>query len=525
MPELHDRPAAELAALVATGTVSAREVLEAHVARVEAVDPVLNAVTWRMYEPAREQATRADEAVARGDELGPLHGVPVSIKDQFEVVGTPSTWGLPSRAGHRATREGPLVTRLRRAGAIPFVKTNVPVMLMQTETHNPLYGRTDNPHATDRTPGGSSGGEGALLAARATPLGLGADIGGSLRVPAHYCGIATIKPTAHRLPWGDNPSEFAEWQEAIVPQPGPMARTVGDVALGFGVLAGTDDGLPPEPRVPPVAVRDPQAVPISQLTVGVCEDDGGLTPAPAVRRAVREAADALAADGARVVSWSPPPVDEVFDLYAGLLGGDGYRHLREGIGDDPLSPVARLLTSTGRVPRPVARGLGRLLARAGQRGMSAPARNVGSRSFDEYADLLQARMRLLDRLATSFHEEPDVVLMPPNALPALRHGGFRDLLWASTSTFFTNLTGLPGGVVPVTTVQPGEETDRRPGASVVERLARRHERGSAGLPVGVQVLAPWWQEHLVLAAMAAIEARVTGVPAPRLPRPTVETFQ
>lgn len=516
MSELHERSATDLAAMIAGKEVSAREVLAAHQARVEAVDPALNAVTWRMDEAAAAAARACDDAVAAGAELGPLHGVPVSIKDQFEVLGTPSTRGLPSRADRRSTREGPLLARLRAAGAIPFVKTNVPVMLMETETHNPLYGRTNNPYDLERTPGGSSGGEGALLAARATPLGLGADIGGSLRLPAHYCGIATIKPTAHRLPWGDNPPDDDEWQEAIVPQCGPMARTVADVVTGFRVLAEPTDGLPLEPFVPPVPVRDPDAVDASGLTVAVLDDDGGLRPSPAVRRAVREAADALVEAGAREVGWDPVPAREVYDLYGGLLGGDGFRHLRRAIGDDPLSPVTRLLTGAGHVPRPVARTLGSLLEALGQEGAAGPLRNAGSRSFDAYSDLLLARKQLLRRVARQFHQGPDVLLMPPQALPALRHGAFRDLTWTSTTTFFANLTGLPAGVVPVTTVRPDEESDRRPGVDVVARLARADERGSAGLPVGVQVVAPWWREDVVLAAMAAIEARVDGVPAPSL---------
>jgi fatty acid amide hydrolase len=518
MPELHERPASELAALIASRTASSREILADLMDRVEAVEPSINAVTCRMYEEAEQAAADADDQVARGAPLGPLHGVPVSIKDQFEVLDTPSTRGLPSRADHRSTREGPLVGRLRRAGAIPFVKTNVPVMLMETETHNPLYGRTNNPYDLERTPGGSSGGEGALLAARGTPFGLGADIGGSLRVPAHYCGIATIKATAHRLGWDDNPPEFDEWQDAIVPQVGPMARTVADVTLGFRILATPDDALPPEAMVPPLPVADPAAITVSNLVVGVHEHDGGVRPSPAVRRAVREAADALADAGARVVEWAAPPAEQVYDLYATLLGGDGFRHLRRSIGDDPLSPVTRLLTGAGHVPRPVARGAGRALRTVGQRGAAATARNAGQRSFDAYSDALLARKDLLRRLAASLHgpNAPDVVLMPPHALPALRHGAFRDLTWSSTTTFLANLTGLPAGVVPVTTVRVNEESERRPGADVIERLARSNERGTAGLPVGVQVLAPWWREDLVLAAMAAIEARVGPVPAPGL---------
>lgn len=515
MSDLHTRSASELARMIAGREVSAREVLDAHRARVDAVDPVINAVTWRMDEAAEAAAAVADEAVAAGAALGPLHGVPVSIKDQFEVLGTPSTWGLPSRAGQRSVREGPLVSRLRGAGAIPFVKTNVPVMLMETETHNPLYGVTRNPYDVERTPGGSSGGEGALLAARGTPLGLGADIGGSLRVPAHYCGIATIKPTSHRLEWWDNPAVYDEWQEAIVPQPGPMARTVDDVVLGLRVLLDRTDGLPPEPKVPPLPTPDPARVDLDGLTVGICEDDGGVRPSPAVRRAVREARDALVAAGAREVAWDPVPADEVYDLYVTLLGGDGFRHLRHDIGDDPVSPVARLLTSAGRVPRPLARTLAGALAATRQRGAAATVRNAGTRTTFAYGAAVKAREALFRRVSRAFHEGPDVVLMPPQALPALRHGGFRDLTWSSTTTFFPNLTGLPAGVVPVTTVRPGEETDRQPGVDVVERLARSHEHGTTGLPVGVQVVASWWREELVLAAMAAIESRVEGVPAPR----------
>jgi fatty acid amide hydrolase len=145
-------------------------------------------------------------------------------------------------------------------------------------------------------------------------------------------------------------------------------------------------------------------------------------------------------------------------------------------------------------------------------------RNAGQRSFDAYSDALLARKALLRRVAASVHgpDAPDVILMPPQALPALRHGAFRDLTWSLTSIFLANLTGLPGGVVPVTTVRMDEESERRPGADVIERLARSNEQGSAGLPVGVQVLAPWWREDLVLAAMATIEARVDPIPAPGL---------
>ena len=515
MDDLLTLGAVGLAKRIAAGEVSAVEVLDAHVARVEAVEPALNAVTVRRYDQARREAAAADAMHAAGDDLGPLHGVPVSIKDQFLLRGTPTTLGLPSRADHVADREGPLVTRLRNAGAVPFVKTNVPVLLMESETHNPLYGRTNNPWQLDRTPGGSSGGESALIAALGSPLGLGADIGGSLRLPSHNTGIATIKPTPYRLPWGDNLQP--EWQDSIVPSCGPMARTVADVVAGFRVLDRGRDDLPPEPHVPPLVWREPDDVDLDGLRVGIATDDGGLAVAPAVRRAVHAAADALAAQGATIVEWTPPPAEESFGTYAGLLGGDGFRHARRRVGDDPLSDVLRLLTVAGRVPGPAGQGLAAALSLAGQDGATAVLRHAGTRTVEEYFDLQLRRKAMQQRLAEDFRDRVDVLLLPPHGQPAMPHGRFRDLVYAGTFTLLVNLLHVPAGVVPVTRVRADEESERSPGLDVVERMLASAERGSAGLPVGVQVVGPWWREDLVLAVMAAVERGVDGVGHPLVP--------
>lgn len=504
-----------LAAMIAAGEVASREVVDAHIDRIDVVDPALNAVTVRLYDRARAAAAAADEVIAAGDPVGPLHGVPISVKDQFLLEGTPSTWGLPSRADHRATREGPLLHRLRAAGAIPLVKSNVPVLLLETETHNPLFGRTNNPWDLDRTPGGSSGGESALIAARCSPLGIGADIGGSLRIPAHYTGISSIKCTAHRLPWGDNPvGAFPEWQEAIVPVAGPMARTVDDVALGWRVLAAGDDPLAPEPEVPPVPWRDPGEVDVAGLRVGVYETDTFFAVAPAIRRAVREAAAALADAGAAVEEWSPPDPEEVFALYAGLLGCDDWQHVRDFLGDDPASPVLKLMFLGGRTPGVLSRVVPGAARALGQDSAVSVLANLGPASPYDTSERVIRQRALKHDIAGRLHDGPAVILGPPSALPALPHGRFRDLIAAFVQTFLPNLLGLPAGVVPVTRVRPDEETERSPGVDVVQRIARSAERGSAGLPVGVQVMAPWWREELVLAAMGAIEARVAGVGAP-----------
>lgn len=226
----------DIAQRIKAGDLSAREVVEEHIRRIEDVNPRLNAVVVPLFDRALGEAAAADAACARGEPLGPLHGVPITIKEQFLVAGTPTTAGLPSRVGHRAMSDGPLVGRLREAGAIVLGKTNVSQLMIYHESDNPVYGRTNNPWSLERAPGGSSGGEAAIIAAGGSTLGLGSDFGGSIRVPAHFCGLHGLRPTAGRLTNLDTPVEFFTGQEAIMPQTGPMARTVEDLALAMKVL-------------------------------------------------------------------------------------------------------------------------------------------------------------------------------------------------------------------------------------------------------------------------------------------------
>src|SRR5262249_49918030 len=198
----------------------------------------------KLYDQARAEARAADEQHARGEPLGPLHGVPITIKEQFMLKDTPSTWGLPSQANWRAEADGPLVARLREAGGIVLGKTNIPQLLYYNEADNPVYGRCNNPWDPERTPGGSSGGEAAIVSAGGSALGIGGDLGGSLRVPAHFCGICTLKPTSLRLTNLDNPPHLgAHGQEAIINQDGVLARSVADLALGMRILAAPGQEL------------------------------------------------------------------------------------------------------------------------------------------------------------------------------------------------------------------------------------------------------------------------------------------
>ena len=200
-----DLSASIIAQQIKTGDLSAQKVVEAHIQRIEAVNPQLNAVVIPLFDEARALAVAADEAQRRGEPLGPLHGVPITIKEQYRVKGTQTTLGATHQIGKIYDSEGLLVRKLRQAGAIILGKTNILQTLMGWESDNRVYGRTNNPWNLERSPGGSSGGESAFIAAQGSPLGLAADLGGSIRVPAHFCGLHGLKPTSGRITNDDFP--------------------------------------------------------------------------------------------------------------------------------------------------------------------------------------------------------------------------------------------------------------------------------------------------------------------------------
>lgn len=325
--------ATELAQAVRDRRASAREVVKAHIDRVEAVNGRLNAVVIPLFERAMAEADSADEAVARGERLGPLHGVPITVKELFEVAGTDATFGLRNRIGIPSTRDGPLVSKLRRAGAIIIGKTNVPQLMLAHETDSYAYGRASNPWDLDRTPGGSSGGEAAIVAAEGSPLGLAGDMGGSIRVPAHFCGIHGLKPTSGLLTNDDSPAQrmwtFAG-QQAIIPQPGPLARSVADLGLAMKVLSTSSEST----MEPPAPVRQADAVRLDGLRLGVYTDDSLFPVAPAMRRAVQEAAAALRAIGVEVEKVEPPDAVEAMRIFVSIGTAGGYRALKEALGGD-----------------------------------------------------------------------------------------------------------------------------------------------------------------------------------------------
>lgn len=496
--------ASQLARLIRAGELSARQVVQAFVSRIEQVNPRLNAMVLPLFEQALDDARIADELQARGGTLGPLHGVPVSIKECFQLAGTAATLGNPGRSRQVADQDGILVRRLRQAGAIVLGKTNVPQLMLSHECDNPLYGRTNNPWDPRRTPGGSSGGEAALLAAGGSPLGLGSDLGGSLRVPAHFCGIQALKPTSGRLP-RTGVAHVLAGMEAVQFQPGPLARSVDDLELALRVLHGSPSDRPGWDAAPGELFAAPP-VPVESLRFAVWCDAEPVPVSPAIHRVVRQAADALESRGARRVELRLPASDWV-GLFLSILGADGGASSRRLLRGEPIAWPLRRLLLVSSLP-----GWLRPLVSGGLRAWGQPlladlVSLVRRRSADEYWQLTARQTQAVEQFERTLEQAGvHVLLCPAYATPAPWHGSAHELLPAARYSYLPNLLGVPCGLVAAGRVQVSEQWDRPRQRDWVLREARRVDADSAGLPVGVQVVSRCWREDLVLAVMRLLEA-------------------
>ena len=459
MTHLWQRSASELARLIAAKQVSSLDVVEAHLARIEAVNPKVNAIVRVLADDARAGAARADQAVARGEPLGPLHGVPFTVKENIDMAGLPTTWGVPALAGAVVPLDAPVVQHMRAAGAIPMARTNLPDMGLRVSTDSSLYGITRNPWNAQRTAGGSSGGEAVALATGMSPIGLGNDLGGSLRNPANACGIASIRPSAGRVPdAGFVPSEDFLLAVQLMNVQGPMARRVADVRLGLQVLMGAHPRDPwsiTAPLVGPAVGRPIRVAVVAAPPGGSCD--------AIVSAAVRSAADTLANAGYDVVEACPPRYEEVVTTWARLLLGDFASVM------DQLVPLmgeggkAFLATVNGAVP-PLA-------------------------SVAEMSQLLALRHGL-GRAWSQFMAEHPLVLTPTwTQLPfeqgfdAATPAGAAATVEMLRPVVPANLLGLPSACVPA-----GRD-------------------GATGLPIGVLLTGARLREDLCLDAAELIEAR------------------
>jgi len=445
----------DLAAMIASGLVSSREVIDAHLDRIDEVNGWLNAVVRVLADEARSAADAADLALASGAAVGPLHGVPFTVKDGLDLAGHPTSQGVESFADGIATLDDPCIGRLKAAGAIPIAKTNLPEMGLRLATDNPLFGLTRNPWHPDRTAGGSSGGEASAIASGMSPMGMGTDLGGSVRNPAYCCGIAATKTSLGRLPVCGSSPYAADPMVArqLMAVAGPMARSVADLEAMLRVTIGRH---PRDPRTVDVAY---DGVPVAKRVAIPTDLPGGLVHTDA-RRAVQRAADALADAGWEVVDTIPPELERCYEVWGHLLGHD-FPATLAGL-DDVISDAGRHLMLASMDFWPAS-------------GMASQVAHT-------------ERFRLARAWAGFFVEYPVVVLPTWYQPPFDHHDDLADdrvVLRTFYDGVFTpivpaNLLGLPATQIPV-------------------------GLGSDGTPLGVQFMADRHREDLTLVAAAIVE--------------------
>ncbi|MGC6451682.1 MAG: amidase [Pirellulaceae bacterium] len=495
--------ALKLAQQIRDGKLSSLEATQQCIARIQKVDPHINSVVIPLFDLALKDAARLDAMAARGEYAGPLHGVPITIKECFYVADTDCCLGVDGLTQQPSERDGVMVERLKAAGAVILGKTNIPQMMLWHECVNPVYGRTSNPWNLSRTPGGSSGGEAAILAAGGSYLGLGNDLGGSLRVPAHFCGIYSLKPTNGLLTRRGSRGNF-RGMEAMLAQPGPMGHSVEDLECMLRVLIGDLESVNSLEQAP-VGLQ-PIADSVEGMRVGVIKDDGFFRPSPAIRRAVRESADFLESRGAEVERFEVPEAEKMFRMYVGAMSADGGFQARYAVRKSRLHGPFRKLIMATRIPVWMRSTVAGLLNLLGQKYQATLVRAGRKLSASHYWLLIHAMNRYRRKFAKQFEQQGlDVLLSPAFALPAMCHDDGIDLLPAGSHAMLQNLVGGPGGMVPWSTVLEGEETDRQANRDGAIRRAIKTETDSVGLPVGVQVSSLPWQEHRVLAVMRELQ--------------------
>ena len=461
-------------------TWPARDALAAHVARHAATHPLLNALVQpRPDEAAREAALELS---------GLLAGVTVSVKECFPVRGLRTTLGIPGRGVVADLADADIVSRLRAAGAIVVGKANVPQAMYLHETDNPVWGRTNHPLSPARSPGGSSGGDAALVAAGVVGLAVGTDLAGSLRQPAHACGIATLMPRSTVLGEGGAVDTLPHLT-AVRPRAGFFARCVEDLAVALlAVVPGGFLSGPPPRRV------------------GWWDTCGPIPPSAAIRRGVAEAVARLQAAGIEMVPLDGALAEEAAWLHLAILAADGGADIRTLFGGVRPMPGVRRLIALAALPRRLRPALAAIARLAGRRLEARGLLATGPRDAAGRGNLVARRADLAKRF-TALLGDCEAVVCPVSALPALRHGTAARLLLAAAPCLAANLLDLAAGAVPVTTVRPDEERGRPWSFDPVLRAAAATDRGSAGLPVGVQVIAgPAGGEATVLAVMRLLES-------------------
>ena len=470
MPNTYQLSITELAETIQQGQLTAVEVAQAFIDRIQAINPIINAV--QQFNPAHilEKARQADELLRNGDCLGRLHGVPITLKDTCHIKGFNCSKGFPGFLGDESTYDATFVSRLKSEGAIILGITNVPELLISYETDNLIYGRTNNPYDLNRTPGGSSGGEAAIIAAAGSPGGIGSDAGGSVRQPAHYCGICSHKPTHGLVPLTGNYPYDSSGLVTKILHFGPMSRHVEDLELLMEIISGSD-GI--DPHAPQQGFKKSQQTNLGSLRVAYFYNNDQTQACSDTIKTIDQVVEKLKPVVSTIQQAYPDPLKDTYKLHweTFVLGGDGGQTIQQ------------------------------LFANYGQEQMSHLTQGFMDRAVKCVLSIQEMRKRLYEVEQYRFEmmrfmKDYDVIISPVAATPARRHAETHDHLHDFSYVQAHNLTGWPATVIPCGQTQQG-------------------------LPIGIQIAAKPWNDPICLALAKKLQTLLSHFPLPDFSRKEV----
>ncbi|KAF7320523.1 hypothetical protein HMN09_00136000 [Mycena chlorophos] len=527
-----DASASQIVAKIGAGEWTASEVIEAYISRAAEAQKVSNCTTEILFADALKEAKALDAEFAKTGKLrGPLHGVPMSFKDQFDLTGYDTSMGYSKLLNKPATTDAEVPALLRAAGGIPILKTNIPQTLFNLECSNPVFGPTTNPYSPLYSSGGSSGGEGAVLAQDGSALGVGTDIGGSLRAPTASCGVYSLKPGLQRVSYV-GVTEPNPGLEGVISVAGPLGRSIDDLDIFSRLTFGVQGNSLAVAPVPYREAKLPEKLKFGYYT------DIYIKSSPATKRAVLETIDALRKQGHECVEIEIPTPETAFNAYFALCSADGYRTIFDGPGTDPIDAALEPIKNMPRLPMFIRNcivwaannifgdpQLGRFLKVNGDKSVKELFEWTVKR--DEYGALLYKEVWNKHNL--------DGIISPMLAIPHIPLGSWAGNFQLVSATSFWNVINSPVGILPVTRVDPNVDALTpewtQPGAfpeghfanpkttiyralylggsplavPQYKNVAAYDPKKSAGMPVGIQVVGKKWEEEKVIAMMRVVE--------------------
>jgi len=524
-----DSTVTELMALLNDDRITSEQILVTYHRRAITIGRDLELITESNFTDALQLARKCDEirkttSPEDRNKLGLLFGVPISVKDPFFVKGLDSTCGLAARCFKPSPEDGWIIKFLKEEGVIPFIKSNIPQLLVLTESPNAIWGRAQNPWNRERTTGGSCGGEGGLIASKCSPLGFGADGFGSARIPASYNGIYCFKGTQTRFSQiGQKPlNTYSISRKALIQDNfGPMGRCVNDLALFMRTIV-SEKHRKEDPAIPFVPWDQSKEVITKKLKIGYVTSDDLFPASAPCRRAVLESIEKLKKLGHECEEFEIPNFRQMMLTTLCISNADGKSRGREEAleGEKPIKELSLTFTMTKKIPYLVRVLFSDLIDALGYHRWASLMKNVKELKAHEYFtvvyELSKYKKEFLDFWKS---KEFDAIVMPGDALPAFKHGHGNSLALSGCYMYLGNIANLPGGSIPVSKVKPGEDNYESSGCKehdLFYKKACESMKGSVGMPVSVCVYTLPWEDEKCIGVMRQLESQLNFHELPKL---------